>query len=242
MKFDSILIFPHVIRRYFLRLLHVLGAGKSTLSAGVASRLDTLANVQGFSVVLPMDGFHYSRQQLKDMSRDVTNDPNSPTYEELLARRGSPWTFDAASIVKELTKAKAEGKASLPTYSRQLSDPGNNGLYLCIISIVSTLVFPYSHSSFFFLRMTKNAPILFLIIKPSNTLSNIPSTTPYLTITVQDGVALQENNKIVIVEGNYLLLYDDPEWAPLKGNILYRNTLNTSSQNIISTHPVKTSF
>ena len=48
----------------------------------------------------------------------------------------------------------------------------------------------------------------------TNTLSALLN----LTMTVQGGVELQENNKIVIVEGNYLLLYDDPEWAPLKGN------------------------
>ena len=92
-----------------------------------------------------MDGFHYSRKQLMEMSRDVTKDPNSPSYEELIARRGSPWTFDAASIVKELTKAKLEGKASLPTYSRQLSDPGNIGLHLSMLLHRSPLSQPLLH-------------------------------------------------------------------------------------------------
>ena len=124
MIFAEFLIIVYAFRLYYSSLPFCVGAGKSTLSASVASRLDALANVPGFSVVLPMDGFHYSRQQLMDMSRNVTQDPAAPSYEELLARRGSPWTFDAASIVKELTKAKLEGKASLPTYSRQLSDPG----------------------------------------------------------------------------------------------------------------------
>lgn len=41
-------------------------------------------------IVLPMDGFHFSRAQLKVMGE---SGPNS--FDDLLARRGSPWTFDA---------------------------------------------------------------------------------------------------------------------------------------------------
>ena len=60
-------------------------------------------------------------------------------------------------------------------------------------------------------------------------------------MTVQGGVELHESSKIVIVEGNYLLLYDDPEWAPLKGNTHpikspYQHTL---SNHTLSTHPIK---
>ena len=39
-----------------------------------------------------MDGYHYSRAQLQQ----IANKPDSKyTYDQLLARRGAPWTFDA---------------------------------------------------------------------------------------------------------------------------------------------------
>jgi pantothenate kinase len=98
-----------------------------------------------------MDGFHYSRQQLQDISAQ-----GKYTYEQLIARRGSPWTFDAESLVKALATARAKGKASFPVYSRKLSDP------------------------------------------------------------VPDGVQLLPSHKIVIVEGNYLLNWDDRAWAGLR--------------------------
>lgn len=98
------------------------GSGKSTLAAAVASRLGS-----DVAVVLPMDGFHFSRSQLRAMAEA----PGSQyTFEDLLARRGSPWTFDAAGLVASLTAAKQHASAVLPTYSRQLSDPVPGGVTL----------------------------------------------------------------------------------------------------------------
>lgn len=98
------------------------GSGKSTLSEAVVSRLG-----KDVAVVLPMDGFHYSRAQLRAMA----DEPGSAhSFEDLLARRGSPWTFDAAGLVSSLTAAKQQGSAVLPTYSRQLSDPVPGGVTL----------------------------------------------------------------------------------------------------------------
>jgi pantothenate kinase len=53
-----------------------------------------------------------------------------PSYDELLARRGSPWTFDAESLVTALTSAKRDACGILPTYSRTLSDPVPGGVEL----------------------------------------------------------------------------------------------------------------
>lgn len=78
------------------------GAGKSTLSAAVAKRVNELSNQSDFAVVLPMDGFHYSRKQLKEISEKS----GSSTFDELLARRGSQWTFDATAICEALTNAR----------------------------------------------------------------------------------------------------------------------------------------
>jgi pantothenate kinase len=47
-----------------------------------------------------MDGFHYSRAELRDISK---NSNGALTYDDLLARRGSPWTFDAkVSTLKDI--------------------------------------------------------------------------------------------------------------------------------------------
>ena len=78
-------------------------------------------------VCLPMDGFHYTRAELQS----IGNSPdNSYTYEDLLARRGAPWTFDAEGCIEKFTEARINGKASLPIYSRVKSDPVDNGVTL----------------------------------------------------------------------------------------------------------------
>ena len=88
--------------QYWICLAGGPGAGKSTLSAAVVKRLNHLSGSPDYSVVLPMDGFHYSRAELKRISEQ----PGSPSFEELLARRGSPWTFDANGVCAALSKAR----------------------------------------------------------------------------------------------------------------------------------------
>ncbi|KAL1518759.1 hypothetical protein AB1Y20_003043 [Prymnesium parvum] len=120
------------------------GAGKSTLAAAVSARVNEARGTDA-SVVLPMDGFHYSRAQLRQL-----DPPDASSY---LPRRGAPWTFDAEGLCAALSSAKRLGHASLPV--RELSDP------------------------------------------------------------VPDGVRLLPTHRCVLVEGNYLLMFDDPRWAPL---------------------------
>lgn len=134
------------------------GSGKSTLSSAVAELINEkmMQNQDDgaeAAVVLPMDGFHYSRSQLQSMGESNTC---QYTYEELLARRGAPWTFDAERCIAAFSAARKNGEANLPVYSRVKSDP------------------------------------------------------------VKNGVQLLETTKIVLLEGNYLLSYKDPRWAPLK--------------------------
>lgn len=84
---------------------------------------------------------------------------NKPvTYENLLARRGAPWTFDAKACISAFSQARRDGEASLPIYSRKLSDP------------------------------------------------------------VPDGVTLSKKNRVVLLEGNYLLAFGDElyGWAGMK--------------------------
>ncbi len=63
------------------------GAGKSTLADRVASLINTSVG-ENIAIVIGMDGFHFSRSQLRDLSDE------SRTFDDLLCRRGSPWTFD----------------------------------------------------------------------------------------------------------------------------------------------------
>jgi pantothenate kinase len=96
------------------------GSGKSTLSEAVSRCCEEVHGVP--SVVLPMDGFHYSRAELREL------DP--PDAASFLPRRGAPHTFDAESFFAALGEGKKTGAAQLPTYSRELSDPVLGGAVL----------------------------------------------------------------------------------------------------------------
>jgi pantothenate kinase len=102
--------------QYWICLAGGPGAGKSTLSTAVVNRLNELTGLSEFAVVLPMDGFHFSRKQLKKISENA----ESPTFDELLARRGSPWTFDAKAVCETLIEARKskEGKRVFGTRHR----------------------------------------------------------------------------------------------------------------------------
>jgi pantothenate kinase len=164
------------------------GSGKSTLSMAVAQRInermmpeiiiDNVNNnnsgekemvVPPASIVLPMDGFHYSRSQLQTIAS--TSD-GKYTYDELLARRGAPWTFDAEGCIAAFIDARQSGSANLPIYSRVKSDP------------------------------------------------------------VPDGVQLHPQTKIVLLEGNYLLAWDDERWAPLRDNNVFDETWYISCKSL----------
>lgn len=137
------------------------GSGKSSLSEAVAARVDALLGETGRAKVLPMDGFHYSRDELRSIAsaeaeKKGTENGSTTTYDDLLARRGAPWTFDAEGCFAAFSAAREAGQASLPVYSRATSDP------------------------------------------------------------VPDGVTLDATTSVVLLEGNYLLSWDDPKWAPLR--------------------------
>lgn len=96
------------------------GAGKSTLAGAVASICQENHGVS--AVVLPMDGFHFSKSELAGL------DP--PDASQYLPRRGAPWTFDAERCFNELSQAKQHSHGTLPRYDRVLSDPVPDGVRL----------------------------------------------------------------------------------------------------------------
>eukprot|EP00775_Hariotina_reticulata_P004486 gene4487-4740_t len=92
------------------------GSGKTTLAQQVAKGITVKAQQQGLSrvaTVAPMDGFHYYKRQLDQME-----DPK-----EAHARRGAPWTFDAAAFVAAVQQIKQHGHASLPSFDHAVGDP-----------------------------------------------------------------------------------------------------------------------
>ena len=111
------------------------GAGKSTLAAAVAEKInnqsvafegssssDFSSNIK--AVAIPMDGYHYTRNELAKVARDLGGDDGTKG----MSRRGAPWTFDAKSLARDLGEAKSFGHASLPEYDRALSDPVDNAV------------------------------------------------------------------------------------------------------------------
>jgi|UPI000581A426 pantothenate kinase len=104
------------------------GSGKSTLAELVRDKLNASNESADheISVVLPMDGYHYPKAELKRMGE--ANDEY--TYEMMMLRRGAPFTYDHERLIADLKTAKASGEGSFPTYSREISDPVSGGVQL----------------------------------------------------------------------------------------------------------------
>lgn len=97
-------------RQYWVAIAGGAGSGKTTLAHAIAQRLNQHAAVP--TVVVPMDGFHYSKVRLQELYGP-----------QGLLRRGAPWTFDAKAMVTALVAARGNQQADLPGYDRNLSDP-----------------------------------------------------------------------------------------------------------------------
>ena len=85
------------------------GAGKSTLAAEVADRLNEGA--PGTAVVVPMDGFHLAA--------------SASAGGERANRRGAPDTFDAAGFAALLRRLRdnSDDVVYAPEYRREIEDP-----------------------------------------------------------------------------------------------------------------------
>lgn len=89
----------------------VPGSGKSTfaqaLCADVAERLEVAC------VNLPMDGYHFWRSELDQMSNAA----------EAHERRGAEWTFDAPLLLQHLQTIRNAGCVKGPAFDHALKDP-----------------------------------------------------------------------------------------------------------------------
>lgn len=100
--------------KYWIGLAGAPGSGKSTVAEAIRRRMP------GKLTVIPMDGYHYNRQQL-----DAMDDPR-----EAHARRGAPFTFDAERFVKELCAARHRGSGLFPGFDHYVGDPVENAIEL----------------------------------------------------------------------------------------------------------------
>ena len=89
------------------------GSGKSTVVRQWQAALRT-SHPQLSVQVLGMDGFHLSKAQLSAL----------PDPEAAFARRGSPWTFDAAGFVAKVTALRADAEMVMwPDFDHAIGDP-----------------------------------------------------------------------------------------------------------------------
>jgi len=103
-------------QKHFVSIVGGPGSGKSTL----AGRVCQLVNIKrpDTCVVVPMDGFHYYRAELDQMSNPVLAH----------ARRGAPFTFNSQALLQLLQKIKNEGRARAPSFDHKVGDPVENDI------------------------------------------------------------------------------------------------------------------
>lgn len=82
--------------------------GKSTISEQLLARLDRTE-----TIVVPMDGFHYSKEELMTF-------PNSS---EAFARRGAHWTFNGSAFVNKLRELRKTRSGLFPSFSHGSGNP-----------------------------------------------------------------------------------------------------------------------
>lgn len=106
------------------------GSGKSSLALRLVNIINKLKNDSEYSILIPMDGYHFTQSQLREMGEcgNVIGDANDTSdqwtsFDDLMKRRGAPWTFDSAKLHQDLAAAKAARCGSFPLYDRTISDP-----------------------------------------------------------------------------------------------------------------------
>ncbi|EGW30094.1 uncharacterized protein SPAPADRAFT_144289 [Spathaspora passalidarum NRRL Y-27907] len=104
-------------RRLVISLAGIPGSGKSTLAQRLLPRLERYFN----TVVLPMDGFHLSREELARM-----DDP-----QEAFARRGAPFTFNPRGfidVIKKISDPAYTDTVYAPSFDHAVKDPVDGGV------------------------------------------------------------------------------------------------------------------
>jgi pantothenate kinase len=91
--------------RFLFAIAGAPGAGKSTLADALLAALELAA--PGRAALVPMDGYHFDNAVLIERG--------------LLARKGSPATFDVDGLVRDLARIRAGGQdVAVPVFDRGL--------------------------------------------------------------------------------------------------------------------------
>lgn len=113
-------------KRWLIAVSGIPGSGKTTLAAGVATRLNKLwhdanparASEISIATFLPMDGYHLTRAQLSAL----------PDPQTAHARRGAAFTFDAQGFLQLVKKLREPicpetGTIYAPSFDHAKKDP-----------------------------------------------------------------------------------------------------------------------
>jgi pantothenate kinase len=98
----------------------VPGSGKTTLASRLAEAINA-RTAPNTMLALGMDGFHFTRAALRHF----------PNPAEAFARRGAPWTFDAAALQQRLQELRASASRSdvpWPGFEHAVGDPVEDAL------------------------------------------------------------------------------------------------------------------
>jgi pantothenate kinase len=114
----------------FIGIAGAPGSGKSSFGQKFVDSINKIKNDTAFSILIPMDGYHYSQAQLRNLGErgirigdSEATSGETTTYEDLMKRRGAPWTFDSTKLYEDLRETKSRCFGSFPLYDRTISDP-----------------------------------------------------------------------------------------------------------------------
>ncbi|KAJ3448370.1 kinase-related protein [Anaeramoeba flamelloides] len=109
------------LRPYLLGICGIPGSGKTTLSELLKDRINEV-NGDNFCSRLAMDGFHHTKDYLRQMPDPV----------EMFKRRGSPITFNVDLFYSKLQEIKGldaeNGEVLYPTFEHEIQDPVQDDL------------------------------------------------------------------------------------------------------------------
>ena len=100
--YNELLSVDHKNERILVGIAGAPGAGKSTLSQSLSTKLNKSEHV---AAVIPMDGYHLDDSLLEDLG--------------LLKRKGAPETFDFAGFKHLLLRIKNEDEVVYPVFDRE---------------------------------------------------------------------------------------------------------------------------